>query len=73
MRGVLTNQPIDGPDDRPLFRVLTWDTDEQKFTPQDGVPEGPYTLFGLRPALRALRNMGYGGWQSPCVLVQQIN
>lgn len=28
-------------------------------TPQDGVSDGPYTLFGLRVALRALRAMGY--------------
>jgi hypothetical protein len=54
------------------FRVLTWDTDLQEFTPQDGVDPGPYTLFGLRPALRQLREMGYGGWQSPCVLVDRV-
>lgn len=47
-----------------LYGVTTWDSDLQEFTPQIGVPVGPYTLFGLRPALRALRQMGYGGVRS---------
>jgi hypothetical protein len=41
------------------YYVETWDTDAQKFTPQDGVPIGPYSLFGLRVAVLALRNLGY--------------
>lgn len=43
----------------PRYYVETWDSDLQKFTPQIGVRTGPYTLFGLRKALRALRNCGY--------------
>jgi hypothetical protein len=64
------------------YRVLTWDIDLQKFTPQKGVRSGPYTLFGLRKALRKLREMGYSarrvfdpdhcGWSDPCVLVERI-
>jgi len=42
-----------------LFDVTTWDTDKQTFTPQRGVRRGPYTLFGLRKALRRLRKLGY--------------
>ena len=46
---------------RKYYRVTTWDTDKQKFTPQIGVRQGPYTLFGLRKAIRKLRDMGYSG------------
>lgn len=56
------------------YYVTTWDTDLQKFTPQKGVRKGPYTLFGLRKAIRTLRAMGYsahrrrspGGWHEDC-------
>lgn len=41
------------------YRVTTWDIERQDWTPQSGVPTGPYTLFGLRKALRKLRSMGY--------------
>lgn len=41
------------------YYVTTWDTDMQEFTPQIGVLEGPYSLMGLRRALRALRELGY--------------
>lgn len=41
------------------YFVTTWDTDQQDFTPQEGVPAGPWTLWGLRIALRALRELGY--------------
>jgi hypothetical protein len=68
---------------RPRYRVLTWDIDLQKFTPQKGVRSGPYTLFGLRKALRKLREMGYSahrtfdpdhcGDSDPCVLVERID
>ena len=65
------------------YRVLTWDIEEQKWTPQKGVRSGPYTLFGLRKALRELRRMGYPcnrdflgyqehGYSDPCVLVERI-
>lgn len=41
------------------YYVKTWDTDRQEFTPQQGVPVGPYTQFGLRRVLRKLRSIGY--------------
>jgi len=41
------------------YYVTTWDAELQQFTPQIGVPEGPYTLWGLRRALRQLQDMGY--------------
>lgn len=43
----------------PRYYVLTWDSDLQAFTPQQGVRKGPYTQFGLRKALHKLREMGY--------------
>lgn len=44
---------------RKLYEVLTWDRDAQAFTPQIGVPRGPYTLWELKAALRKLQSMGY--------------
>lgn len=44
---------------KPRYRVLTWDVDLQKFTPQIGVRQGPYSLWGLRRAVRKLRDLGY--------------
>ena len=44
---------------KPKYEILTWDIDRQDFTPQQGVRRGPYTLFGLRKAIRALRECGY--------------
>jgi hypothetical protein len=44
---------------RALFVIKTWDTDADEFTPQRGVRCGPYTLFGLRKAVRKLRRLGY--------------
>jgi hypothetical protein len=44
---------------QPLYDVTTWDARRQAFTPQRGVRRGPYTLWGLRRALRKLREMGY--------------
>jgi hypothetical protein len=44
---------------KPKYEVLTWDTELQKFTPQVGVRRGPYSLWGLKRALRKLQNMGY--------------
>jgi len=58
------------PRTKPKYEVLTWDTDKQDFTPQRGVRKGPYTLFGLRKALRALKAIGYGcDRQDPSVYV----
>jgi hypothetical protein len=51
---------------RPKYYVTTWDTDRQRFTPQVGVRRGPYSLFGLRKALRKLRDMGYSGRRDDC-------
>ncbi len=43
------------------YIIRTWDWDAQTFTPQVGVPEGPWSKWGLRTALRLLRGMGYDG------------
>lgn len=45
--------------DKRRYEVLTWDTYKDRFTPQQGVRRGPYTLFGLRKALRKLQDMSY--------------
>lgn len=44
---------------KPKYFVHTWDADRQCFTPQRGVRAGPYSLWGLRRALRKLRYYGY--------------
>jgi hypothetical protein len=44
---------------KPAYWVKTWDTDRQEFTPQNGVRTGPYSLWGLRKAIRKLRALGY--------------
>jgi hypothetical protein len=44
---------------RHRYYVTTWDTDKQAFTPQKGVRKGPYSLWGLRKAMRKLQDMGY--------------
>lgn len=55
-----------------LYAVLTWDSDADAYTPQPGVRMGPYTLFGLRRALRELRRMGYeASRDDPSVLVTE--
>lgn len=43
----------------PRYEVLTWDSELQTWTPQQGVRRGPYTLWGLKRALRKLQGMGY--------------
>lgn len=62
-----------------LYRVRTWDVELQKWTPQVGLPPGPFTLMGLRWVARMLRTMGYtanygGSWQNgdPSVLVERV-
>lgn len=47
------------------YYVMTWDSDNDRFSPQPGVRAGPYSLFGLRKALRALRNLGYPASRFP--------
>jgi hypothetical protein len=44
------------------YYVTTWDTYREDFTPQQGVRTGPYSLFGLRGAIRKLQDMGYPVW-----------
>lgn len=44
---------------KPRYYVKTWDANKEEFTPQKGVRCGPYSLFGLRKALRELNCMGY--------------
>ncbi len=41
------------------YSVTTWDADEQKFTPQNGVPSEVQGVHELRRALRRLQGMGY--------------
>jgi hypothetical protein len=50
---------------KPRYYVRTWDYQRQTFTPQAGVRSGPYSQFGLRRALRALRGMGYAARRLP--------
>lgn len=63
----------------PRYEVLTWCMDRQGFTPQQGVRRGPYSLWGLKRALRKLQNMGYpcdrqhgGDCSDPSVLVMRL-
>lgn len=44
---------------RRRYFVKTWDWDLHRWTHQKGVRVGPYSLFGLRAALRKLRALGY--------------
>lgn len=41
------------------YYVTTWDCEKGEFTPQAGVRKGPCSHWGLRRALRKLREMGY--------------
>lgn len=59
---------------KPKYLVETWDSERERFTPQEGVRRGPYTLFGLRRALRKLRSLGYAARRSdPSVLVMRYD
>jgi hypothetical protein len=54
------------------YYVTTYDPERGDFTPQAGVRTGPYTLFGLRRALRALRTWGYPATRDdPSVYVER--
>lgn len=44
---------------KPRYYVETYDPERERFSPQPGVRKGPYSLFGLRKALRKLQAMGY--------------
>ena len=61
-------EPVEGLNVR-LYYVETWDMNREEFTPQEGVPKGPYTHFGLREAVRALREIGYTVWNDPSVYI----
>ena len=53
------------------YWISTWDSNKQEFTPHRGVRTGPYTLFGLRKAMRALEAQGYTARKGdPSVLVE---
>jgi hypothetical protein len=41
------------------YYVTTRDNDRERFMPEKGVRCGPYSLFGIRKALRRLRRIGY--------------
>ena len=41
------------------YYVQTWDFEKQEWSSQKGVRTGPYSLKGLRRALRKLQEMGY--------------
>lgn len=59
---------------RDRYYVWTWDPMKEKFTPQYGVRCGPHSLFGLRKALRKLKQMGYVGTRGDnSVLVEKRN
>ncbi len=65
---------------KPKYCVTTWDFDLQQYTPQIGVRTGPYSLWGLRKAVRKLRSMGYSCYYSsklgngnPSVYVSRCN
>jgi hypothetical protein len=59
---------------KPRYRVLTYDPETDRFTPQRGVKSGPWSLWGLRRALRKLRSMGYDtNRNAPSVLVERID
>ncbi len=60
------------PDQVSGYTVLTYDSDKDDWTPQEGLSAGPYTKWGLRAAIRGLRHMGYEGAKGdPSVLVQR--
>jgi hypothetical protein len=44
---------------KPKYYVKTLDLNRQTYTPQKGVRTGPYSLWGLKRALRKLQAMGY--------------
>jgi|GEM_PF-6464392 len=57
---------------KPRYFVWTWDEEKQDFTPQIGVRCGPWSKWGLRRALRSLREMGYDTTRAGgvCLLVR---
>lgn len=54
----------------PRYEVLTWDTHANAYTPD---LNGTYTLFGLRTAIRELRNLSYPcDRDDPSVLIRRL-
>lgn len=56
------------------YYIRTWDHHLQRWTPQEGVSLGAYTLMGLRHAIKALRGMGYPFSRDEaenCVLIEK--
>lgn len=51
---------------QPLYSIGTWDTDEQAFTPQIGVPAFNLTRKQLVESMRMLQQCGY-----PCHRIKQ--
>jgi transcriptional regulator with XRE-family HTH domain len=49
----------EGGNHKRIYFVLTYDVEKERFTPQKGVSKGPYSLWGLRRALRKLQRLGY--------------
>jgi hypothetical protein len=54
------------------YYVTTWDSEKQEFTSQSGVRKGPYTQFGLRKALRKLRDMGYAACKGDSSVLVEV-
>ena len=44
------------------YSIGTWDTNAQSYLPQTD-PAFNLSIFALRKALRALRDIGYGAWR----------
>ncbi len=63
---------------KPRYYVTTWDTDKREFTPQKGLRVGPWSKWGLRKAIRALRDIGYAcdysskGSGDPSVRIERL-
>ena len=63
------------------YDVTTWDPETEQYTPQIGLPQGPFTREQMyREIIPRLRELGYGSeWDpdaprsgSPCVLIEQV-
>lgn len=52
------------------YFVTTYDGETKAWTPQRGVRTGPWSQFGLRRALRALRDTGYSITKSSGFMVR---
>jgi hypothetical protein len=58
---------------RGTYYVRTWDSERMEYTPQAGIKAGPYSQFGLRRAIRKLRDMGYEAYRDDSsVLIERV-